>query len=100
MARILPTADRSSAPPGAQRDVINGVARRQYGRWAVQYRSANIAAAVRRDVGKTSPVPPAPSSPAPMTRTIERLRELQRLRNAGTVSDAESEVLKTAALAG
>lgn len=55
--------------------VIRRAAVRQYGRWAPQFRYANVSAAAQRDVA--------------LKRRRERLDSLQNLRDAGVLSDEE-----------
>lgn len=86
----------TSGAPGTgtqQQAIINAVARRQYGRWAAQYRAANLWAAVQRD---TSPEPVAP----PAATTPQRLAALRDLWASGVITDEEFEQFKAAVLAG
>lgn len=67
MPTLTPSVDASP--------VINQVAARQYGRWAPQFRFANQATAAHRDVV--------------LKRRRERLDSLQKLHDAGMLSDEE-----------
>ncbi len=98
MAGVITTPTPGEPSSGTQQQaIINAVARRQYGRWAAQYRGANLWAAVQRDTAQ--PTAPAPDpAPAPPT-TAQRLQTLQDLRVSGVISDAEFERFKAAVLA-
>ena len=65
----------SVSPQADPSPLIQTVAGRQYGRWAVQFRRANVAAAARRDVA--------------LARSRSRLEDLQRLRDAGVLDEGE-----------
>ena len=97
MAGIITSPTPGIPSTGTQQQaVIDAVARRQYGRWAAQYRGANLWAAVQRDTAR--PAPPAPS-PTAVPSTAQRLQALQDLRVSGVISDAEFERFKAAVLA-
>ncbi len=55
--------------------VVQTVAKRQYGRWAPQFRYMNVATAASRDVA--------------LKRSGERLASLQHLHDRGLLSDEE-----------
>lgn len=55
--------------------LVQTVATRQYGRWAPQFRAANVAAAAHRDVT--------------LKRTRDRLEQLNALHATGLLSDQE-----------
>ncbi|HRY10907.1 MAG: SHOCT domain-containing protein [Actinobacteria bacterium] len=77
-----------------QQAIINAVARRQYGRWAAQYRAANLWAAVQRDT--TQP----PVATTQVATTSQRLAALRDLWAAGVITDEELARFKAAVLNG
>lgn len=92
---------RQPASDTQQQAIINAVARRQYGRWAAQYRGANLWAAVQRDVGGSQPAAPAPA-PAQSSRqssAAECLTTLYQMLQDGVLTDEEFTRLKEAVLA-
>lgn len=96
MAGIITSPTPGVPSTGTQQQaIIDAVARRQYGRWAAQYRGANLWAAVRRDTAQ----PPAPVAQPATATTAQRLQALQDLRVSGVISDAEFERFKAAVLA-
>lgn len=97
MAGVITSPTPGEPSSGTQQQaIINAVSRRQYGRWAAQYRGANLWAAVQRD--SAQPTAPTPD-PAATPTTAQRLQALQDLRDSGVISDAEFERFKAAVLA-
>lgn len=90
----------SPTPGGTQQQaIIDAVARRQYGRWAAQYRAANLRVAAQRDADLARPEPP-PAHPAPAPTTAQRLLALQDLRAAGVITQEEFARFKASVLDG
>lgn len=105
MARLASSPPPAPVPGSQQQAAIDAVARRQYGRWAVRYREANVWAAVERDAALRakrnasagSAPPPDPIEPAGRS-VAQRLPALVCLRDSGARSDAEFARLKAAVL--
>ncbi len=96
MAGVITSPTPGEPSSGTQQQaIINAVSRRQYGRWAAQYRGANLWAAVQRDTAQ----PTAPVAQPATPTTAQRLQALQDLRVSGVISDAEFERFKAAVLA-
>lgn len=104
MSRLVNDPSPARAPGSQQQAVIDAVARRQYGRWAVQYRAANVWAAVDRDAalrtradqpaGAVATTADTPAGPG----LVDRLKTIAALRESGVLSDDEFARLKAAVL--
>lgn len=89
---------RTAVVAGTATSVSNRVSRRQANRWQDQ---ADAQAYQQQQA--QAPAPPPPPAPAPSSGggdTIEQLKQLGELRDAGVLTDAEFEAQKAKVLAG
>lgn len=98
MPRLMRTMARTAVVAGTATSVSNRVSRRQANRWQDQ---ADAQAYQQQQA--QAPAPPPPPAPAPSSGggdTIEQLKQLGELRDAGVLTDAEFEAQKAKVLAG
>jgi hypothetical protein len=87
---------RTAVVAGTATAVSNRVSRRQANRWAAQDQSAYDQSAYEQ-----APPPPAAAAPAAAEDdTLEQLKKLGELRDAGVLTEAEFQVQKERLLAG
>jgi putative oligomerization/nucleic acid binding protein len=91
MPGLIRAVGRTAVVAGTATAVSNRVSRRQANRWADQE------AAQQQQYAQAAPPPaPAPSS----DDTLDKLKELAQLKEAGVLTDAEFEAQKAKILAG
>lgn len=98
MPRLMRTMARTAVVAGTATSVSNRVSRRQANRWQDQ---ADAQAYQQQQA--QAPAPPPPPAPAPSSgggNTIEQLKQLGELRDAGVLTDTEFEAQKAKVLAG
>jgi hypothetical protein len=87
---------RTAVVAGTATAVSNRVSRRQANRWAAQDQAAYDQSAYEQ-----APPPPAAAAPAAaQDDTLEQLKKLGELRDAGVLTEAEFQVQKERLLAG
>jgi len=87
---------RTAVVAGTATAVSNRVSRRQANRWAAQDQAAYDQSAYEQ-----APPPPAAAAPAAAEDdTLEQLKKLGELRDAGVLTEAEFQVQKERLLAG
>jgi hypothetical protein len=98
MPGLIRGVARTAVIAGTATAVSNRVSRRQANRWqdqaaAEQYYADQAAA-------QAAPPPPPPAAAPSSDDTIEKLKELAQLKDAGVLTDAEFEAQKAKILAG
>jgi hypothetical protein len=86
---------RTAVVAGTATAVSNRVSRRQANRWAAQDQAPDDQAAYEQ-----APPPPAAAPAAAQDDTLEQLKKLGELRDAGVLTEAEFQVQKERLLAG
>jgi hypothetical protein len=87
---------RTAVVAGTATAVSNRVSRRQANRWADQQAADQYYAQQAQAEAAPPPPPAAPSS----DDTLDKLKELAQLKEAGVLTDAEFEAQKAKILAG
>jgi hypothetical protein len=86
---------RTAVVAGTATAVSNRVSRRQANRWAAEEQSSYDQSAYQQ-----APPPPAAAPAAAEDDTLEQLKKLGELRDAGVLTEAEFQVQKERLLAG
>ena len=95
MPGLLRAVGRTAVVAGTATAVSNRVSRRQANRWADQQAAESYYA--EQSQPQAAPPPPAASS---TDDTLDKLKELAQLKEAGVLTDAEFEAQKAKILAG
>lgn len=94
MPRLIRGVARTAVIAGTATAVSNNVSRRQAQRWSQQAPAAQQQAQAPQPAAPAPAPAPAPAAAPSMDDTIEQLRKLGGLRDAGILTDAEFEAQK------
>ena len=95
MPGLLRAVGRTAVVAGTATAVSNRVSRRQANRWADQQAAESYYA----EQSQPQAAPPPPAAPS-TDDTLDKLKELAQLKEAGVLTDAEFEAQKAKILAG